>query len=274
MSGFEDTLQPFANITQGINMILYGNNGVGKTPVIATSPKLVVLNADPGGVNSAAAIGAHGRYVNITKWSQMEEAEEFFTNNPRGRPPHVDWVWLDSGPLFQDIGLENIMVDLIKPQNQGGGGRAHRKVYHPDKGEYGENMNRLKLFCRHMCGLPVNFGVTSYPVEDIDENDDPIFKPWFQGKGMISAISGMFDIIALLKIEEVKEKTHQVAYFRSRGKFYARDRFGALPPVMLDPTIPKIEQAVKAKLSASNRTNGTATKRTAKRVAKRPATTK
>lgn len=268
MPGFEDTLQPFANISQGINMILYGNNGVGKTPLLATSENAVVLNADPGGVNSAAAIGAAGRYVNIKSWDQMEEAEDFFTNSPRGRPPHVKWVWLDSGPLFQDVGLEDIMETLIKPQSAGGGGRAHRKVWHPDKGEYGENMNRLKLFVRHMCGLPINFGMTSYPFQDEDENGELMFKPWFQGKGMISALCGMVDIIGYLKIEEVREEPHQVCYFQTRGNYYARDRFGVLPKGMLDPTIPKIEALVRDKIATSKRP----TKRPAKRATKRTAT--
>jgi hypothetical protein len=268
--GFEDTLQPFAEINQGINMIMYGVNGVGKTPILATSPDCVILNADPGGVNSAAASGAKGVFKNITSWDQMEEAEDFFTNHANASK--YKWVWLDSGPLFQDIGLENIMVDLIKPQSAGGGGKAHRQVWRPDKGEYGENMNRLKLFVRHMCGLPINFGITSFPMEIEDDDGDMMFKPWFQGRGMIGAICGMVDIIGYVKIEEVKNEPHQVMYSRTRGRYYARDRYMALPAAMVDPTIPKIEALVKAKVQGSNRTSNTTTKRPAKRTAKRAAT--
>jgi hypothetical protein len=99
-----------------------------------------------------------------------------------------------------------------------------------------------------------------------------MFKPWFQGRGMIGAICGMVDIIGYVKIEEVKNEPHQVMYSRTRGRYYARDRYMALPAAMVDPTIPKIEALVKAKVQGSNRTSNTTTKRPAKRTAKRAAT--
>jgi hypothetical protein len=257
--------------TQGINMCLYADNGTGKTSLITSEPRTLVLQADPGGTTTAASLGRTGRYKIITKWTDLEDTEEYFRNGPGTKK--FGWVWLDSISLFQDIGLEDIMVNLIKPAAQGGKGRSHREVFHPDKGEYGENMNRIKLFVRHMCGMPINFGFTAFPFRTEDEQSGEVqYLPWVQGKGMPNALCGMVDVIGYMKIVQRDGQDRQAVYFKKKDMYYAKDRFGALPAAMLDPTIPKIEGLIKARLASQNKTNGAhPVKRVAKKAAARRA---
>lgn len=248
---FEDDIVPFEKSNTGINMCVYGNNGIGKTPFIATSPNVLILQADPGGVTSAKAASRPGHFVPIESWKTMEEAEDYFRNDAKAK--RFKWVWLDSLSVWSSVGgLEDIMVQLIKPASEGGGGRSHRKVYLPDKGEYGENMNRIKLLVKHFCQMPVNFGFTATAEQFEDPNTGEItYMPWIQGKNMPPTICGMMDIIAYMKIV----KDEQVAFFRTRENFYARDRTGALPPFMKSPTIPKIEALING-ASPAKRTAG------------------
>lgn len=256
---FEKSCLPFSSTNQGINVCLYADNGTGKTALVTSAPGLI-LQADPGGTTTAASMGREGRAKVITTWEDMEDVEDYFRNGPGC--DKYNWVWLDSVSLFQEIGLEDVMNGVVSR-------KPHRKVYHPDIGEYGENMNRLKLWVRHMCGLSVNFGFTAHPFRTEDEQTGEIqYLPWVQGKGMPNSLCGMVDVIAYMKIESDKAgEDHQVCYFKKKNMYYAKDRYGALPPRMVDPSLPKIERLIKARLAAQN--GQRAVKKTAKRATAR-----
>jgi hypothetical protein len=254
---FENTCQPFGSTNKGINMCLYADNGTGKTALITSSPGLI-LQADPGGTTTAASMGREGRAKIITNWDDMDETLDYFRNGPGAKK--YGWVWLDSVSVFQEIGLEDIMTQVVSR-------KPHRKVWHPDVGEYGENMNRLKLWVRHMCGVPVNFGFTAHPFRTEDEQTGEIqYLPWVQGKGMPNSLCGMVDVIAFMRIEE----DHQVCHFKKRNMYYAKDRYGALPSRMVDPSLPKIEGLIKRRLAEMAKKEAAGNgKRPVKRVAKR-----
>lgn len=259
---FEESLSPFHMTDTGINMCVYADNGTGKTAFITTSPDCIVLSADPGGTTTAASMGRTGKYRSIRDWADMDEAYEFFRNSPNAKK--YKWVWLDSASVFQDVGLEDIMTEVVsKP------GRGYRKIWHPDKGEYGENMNRLKLWVRHMCALPINFGFTAHPFKD-ESGDEVQILPWIQGKNMPSTLCGMVDVIGYMRIQEVQGDQRQVMCFKKQDLYYAKDRFGALPAKMVDPTIPKIETLINKKLeAAAQAANARPVRRTVKKATTR-----
>jgi hypothetical protein len=224
---------------KGINLLIYGDNGVGKTPLIATSPKCLILSADPNG--TASAYGSGCDVVDITDWDVMEDVHEDARNGAIGK--RYEWIWLDSVSGFQDVGLEHIMRELVAI-------KEHRKIHLPDKGEFGANMNRIKLWTRWMADLPINFGMTAYPVQTEDEEGNAVFMPYIQGKGMPQTISGYMSVIGFMEVVDVKGEPKKVLNFQKRDLYYARDRYGALPARMGDPTIPKIQKMIDTKLAA------------------------
>lgn len=150
--------------------------------------------------------------------------------------------------------------------------RPHRKVYHPDKGEYGENMNRLKLFVRHMSALPINFGITSHPFEVEDTEGNLQWMPFIQGKNMIHVVCSYMNVIGYLTLDERAGRTRRVLYTTKHNNFYARDRFNALGGKVIEPTIPKIQEAIERKIKNNRPAKRTTTKKKAavkRTVAKR-----
>lgn len=243
-------IMPVSQMTSGINMLIYADNGVGKTPLIGTGDRTLILDADKGS-SSAASFGnsqAHKWLVN--SWDDLEQAFEYLRheNHP------YKWVWLDSVSTAQEIGLEDIMEGVVAT-------RTHRKVYHPDKGEYGENMNRLKLWTRHMAALPINFGITAHPILGQTTEGDDVYMPFVQGKNMIHVVCSYMDVIGYLTIVESAGKRAQVLYTQRHNGFYGRDRFKALGGRMINPTIPKIEAAI-----GNARRNGAPTKQATPRI--------
>lgn len=218
----------------GINIILTGPPGCGKTPLIATGKNTLILDGDRG---TASAAGTGADKWPITGWNDMDEAYEYLRHE---KHPY-EWIWLDSISLGQDVLLEDVMMDVIINRQ-----KSHRKPYLIDKGEYGENMQRLKQWVRHMQAQSFNFGITAHPTPSLDESTDVMkLWPWIQGRNMPQTISASFDIIAFCMRDD---EDNFMMYVRETSDYYARDRFGALGSGMKNPTIPKIEALIRAKL--------------------------
>lgn len=247
-----EAIQDLTDLRAGINMMIYGDNGVGKTPLIATSPDCIILNADPQyAVMSARAAGSSAKVWTIRDWDDADEAHEYFRHSKHP----FRWIWCDSISGLQEGGLEFIMENLVAA-------KPHRDRYVPDMKEYLQNMNRLRTWVRYMSSLPVNFGLTGHPFRwELEDSDEAQVWPWVQGKGMPASICGFMNVIGYLRIVKKKDaEPRQVLYTRKLPKYYARDRFGALPPAMENPTIPEIERLILKKVGDVNRATKTTTK--------------
>lgn len=261
-----------ANLKAGINILLYGDNGCGKTPLIGSSPKCLILNSDPPeAVLSAKVAGSTADVWNISDWSDAEEAYEYLRHE---RDHGYQWVWLDSITGLQFVGLDGIMEDLVAA-------KPHRDRYVPDKHEYLQNMNRLSTWTRDMSALPINFGMTSHPFRFLQEGaEEEVVWPWVQGKDMPAKICGWMNIIGYVRIGRAKvggvEGVHQLLHTSGRPGYYARDRFSALPPAMVNPTVPKIQSIIESKVGGNVRKPLVPVKKVAKpaaikKVAPKPA---
>jgi DNA replicative helicase MCM subunit Mcm2 (Cdc46/Mcm family) len=240
-------IHSMANLRAGINILLYGDNGVGKTPIIGTSPKCLILNSDPPeSVLSAKIAGSNADVWNFSDWSDAEESYEYLRHEPNHG---YEWVWLDSITGMQFVGLDGIMEDLVAV-------KPHRDRFVPDKHEYLQNMNRLSTWVRDMSALPINFGLTSHPFRwRPDTEEEEIVWPWVQGKDMPAKICGFMNVIAYVRIGKVKGKDdpQQLMYTGKLPRYYARDRFSALPSPLVNPTIPRIQSVIESKVGGSVR---------------------
>jgi hypothetical protein len=222
-----------------IRMMVYGDSGVGKTVFASTSPRCLILNCDPAGTTSAAVRGSEAQRWNILDWNDMTEAYEYLRHEGH---KEFDWVWVDSLTLFQERGLDNIMQDLVAD-------KPHRKVYLPDKGEYGQNMNRVLILMRNMVALPMNLGVTAHVLRTEDEDGKVTFMPAIQGKNMPDKICAYMGIVGYMYARRTKEQTEIGLRTRKDAKHYAKDRFDAFPSGrLLSPTVPLLTAAVEKKL--------------------------
>lgn len=208
---------------------VYANPGEGKTSLIGTSPRCLILDADRG----TEVLQTRGLTKNVEKWevsnwTDMMDAYEYLLN---GGTNDYEWVWIDSLFGFQERGMDHIMSDLVVKS-------PHRKMYLPDKGEYGQNMNRLTLLMRDFRDLPINWGWTSHVMRTEDQDGEVLYMPMVQGRDMSAKVCSYMNLVG--RVEKfMKEGTEQVRFTTTtKEKFYTKDRFkiGSI----LDPTIPKI----------------------------------
>jgi DNA polymerase III delta prime subunit len=218
-------------------ILFYGPPGSFKTLLTDTAPNALMLEADRGDV-SAFRMGSTNEKWPIDDWEDATDALSWLY---QGGYKHYDWVSLDTISMFQESGLFNIMDDLVADPT-----KQHRKVWAPDKGEYGQNMSRLNRYIRDLVRLPVPIICTAHIQEEDDHTGVSQFMPMVQGKNMPGKICSYFDLIGHMSIRVIDGAEHPVFSTLKEEKYYTKDRFMVIGR-MVDPTIPKILERMNTK---------------------------
>lgn len=230
-------IRPVAVDEPYINILVYGDPGVGKTVLAGTSPNCLLLESAMDGSESAAIQGSKAEKWKMRDWNDMTEAYEYLRHEKHG----YDWVWLDSITLFQELGLDMIMEDLVAV-------KPHRSLFLPDRGEYGENMRRLSMWVRNMKPLDFNFGIIAHAMRYEDEEGRELLWPAIQGVNMPQKICGYMGVVGYLTVRRKEAKDERMLLTNKTAKYYAKDRFDALGGRLTNPTIPMIQELVAKKL--------------------------
>lgn len=234
-----EAIQPVSQDQAYWNGIVYADPGVGKTVFAGTSPKCLIL-ADPNGSQSAALQGSKADRWIMNDWSDMDDAMDYVRHEGYRS---YEWVWLDSGTLMQERGLDDIMEDVVAR-------KSHRSEYKPDKPEYGENRNRISKWVRRMVAVPVNFGITALVLPDYDQEGNQVYMPYFQGPGLPAKICAYVDVVGYYKAITKDGKIQRTLYTQKTGLYYAKDRYAAATGGRLvNPTVPSMMAKVQGLLA-------------------------
>lgn len=250
-------------------LMIYADPGAGKTWIAGSSARAdndtLIIRAP---TDSAETVRIHHSGFKVEQfvardWDDMDEIHEYVRHEDHG----YRWIWADSVPLLQEIGLDSVMADLIAR-------KPTRNEFVPDKGEYGENMSRISKWIRHMASLDFNFGMTAHEMRYVSpKTGEEAIWPWVQGKMMTEKICAYATVVGHLEVvESEKHGDVRVLHTRPHGEYYAKDGLGAFPEGrILRPTVPKLEDAI-ARIKNKNKDKKEAAKRTTRKKATKKTT--
>lgn len=229
------SLTKVADMAPHINMIIYGEPGVGKTLLSASADavpamrKALILDVDGG------ALSVKDKYPNverlrITKWSQLQQVyNALYADAQHG----FQTVILDTGTEAQKYSINEIMVKAVDKAAEKG---EERDPEVPGLREWGITQEQVRRMVRAYRDLPLNFIMTCHVKDDKDERTGLVKKsPDLPGK-LSRQIAGFFDVVMYMYMKQLErdgeKKDVRLLMTQPTQAITAKDRTDKLPSII------------------------------------------
>jgi phage nucleotide-binding protein len=193
----------------GVKIVVYGQAGAGKTSLIKTLPKPLIISAE-GGLLSLS--GTDIPYIEISNYSDLTEAYQYCVSEEANQ--------------FETIAIDSIseIAEVIL---------THEKQVNKDgRAAYGEMTNQvmgLMRSFRDISGKNIYFSAKCEKQQD--ESGRMLYSPSMPGSKLGQSIPYLVDEVMALRTEKDQEGVTQRALMcESDGLWQAKDRSGKLSP--------------------------------------------
>jgi phage nucleotide-binding protein len=193
----------------GLDLMVYGQAGAGKTSLIKTLPNPVVLSAE-GGLLSIQ--DANLPYIEITSMADLMEAYE--------------WLSSHEAKKFQSVALDSISEIAEVCLN------AEKKIAKDPRQAYGSMQEQMADVIRAFRDLPGRHVLMTAKLEKAtDEMGRILYSPSMPGNKTGQSLPYFFDEVLALRVEKDADGISQRALMcDSDGLWIAKDRSGKLSP--------------------------------------------
>lgn len=187
-----------------IKLLVYGGAGTGKTCLIPTLPKPIVLSAEAGLLSIA---GADVPYVEIDSLETLREA----------------WSWLSK----EDHGFESVVIDSISEVAEVVL-NAEKKTAKDPRQAYGAMQEAMADLVRAFRDLPMHVVMLAKLDKTADETGRLLYSPSMPGKVFAQQLPYFFDEVLALRVGTDGTRT---LLTDGDGVWQAKDRSGRLDTV-------------------------------------------
>jgi phage nucleotide-binding protein len=193
---------------QGVKLLVYGQAGAGKTSLIPTLPKPVVLSAE-GGLLSIQ--DADVPYIEVSSMATLQEAYRWLTSS-------------SEAAQFESVALDSISEIAEVCLN------AEKKASKDPRQAYGAMQEQMTDIIRAFRDLPGKHVYMSAKLEKSqDEMGRMLYSPSMPGNKLGQSLPYFFDEVLALRVEKDAEGVIQRALMcESDGLWVAKDRSGKL----------------------------------------------
>lgn len=225
-----------------INLLVYGNSGMGKTRLAGTSDsvpsmrKVLIVDVE-GGTLTLTHSNPNVDIVRVKTWKEVQAVyDELYAGNTG-----YNTVVLDSLTEIQKFNMYTIMDDLKKdPKN------SERSVDVPSMREWGINLEQMRKFVRAFRDMPINTIFTALAKEEKNAKTGMVHKqPSLSGK-LAGEVAAFLDIVCFMYVKEIDGEMRRMLLTTSTDEYVAKDRTGKLPLVIPDPTMMEIYKHIES----------------------------
>lgn len=196
--------------TNGVKVLVYGAAGAGKTSLISTLPKPVILSAE-GGLLSLQ--GTDIPYIEISNMKDLGEAYQWVTGS-------------EEANAFTSVALDSIseIAEVVLS--------AEKKGAKDPRQAYGAMQEQMTDLIRAFRDIPSKHVYFSAKLEKAtDEMGRVLYYPSMPGNKVGQQLPYFFDEVLALRVEKDSEGVPQRALMcEPDGLWTAKDRSGRLDP--------------------------------------------
>lgn len=223
-----------------INMLVYGNSGVGKTVFGGGrgGADLVISCEKDQGV-SARRQGGRGKIVVCRDYEDFMAAVEKWESGGYGDP---EWTHFDSLTSIQFK-----LIDSILKREYGKQPERKRDVLQLQ--DHLEYQNATKRLIGELCDVPRNIIFTAQDMAGETEEGDEYILPYLDGKkgGISNFVCGLMTSIGYMKVIPRKDESLvRRIYWQPRPPYFAKDWTDALGKYTDDLTLAEIWKKIQA----------------------------
>ena len=190
----------------GVKVLVYGLSGAGKTTLIKTLPKPIIISAEAGLLSLA---GMEIPYLSVTTMDELKEAYSFVLEHK----DEYQTICLDSISEIGEVVLS-----------------AEKKVAKDPRQAYGalqEQMGDLIRSFRDLPGVNVYFSARAEKTQD--ELGRILYAPSMPGNKVGQSLPYFFDEVLALRVEQDPDgNTVRMLQCDTDGTWSAKDRSGKL----------------------------------------------
>lgn len=248
-----------ADYDESINMLIYGNSGVGKTVFGGSAENGLMLGLESGLI-SAKRQGSKAKAWPVRSWQDVEDCFLFLRDTNHG----FKWLIVDSLTDMQEKLLRHILDKALEDKKD-------RDPDIPAIQDHQKWQNMLKRFVNSFNDLPINVCYTALEMRRENEEAEDVILPLILGKDyeISQAICGKMHIVGRMAAKVIgtgdDRKKQRRVQFEELPPYFAKDRYDCLPRYMPNATIPKIQELIDASGGVKASVSTTARPRSARR---------
>jgi hypothetical protein len=224
-----------------LNMLIYGEPGVGKTYLAATAQDCAetkpILFVD---VEGGTLTIRRRSDVDVRQVRTIKDVETIHNILYEDAGSYYKTVILDSLTELQKLDMKAVMEKEYNTNPE----RIDKDV--PTQRAWGKSGNRVRAIIQAYRDLPIHTICTCLLAQEHDDtNGITTYFPSLPGK-LRGEVSGYFDIVGYLKVEQGGAGTEQVRKLQiaKTRRVIAKDRTGSLGEQIESPTIPLIMEMI------------------------------
>lgn len=244
-----------ADVDDTLNVVFYGDGGSGKTTDLATMAhlgKILMINAESGiKAQALRKLSIPVENIEIINEPTFPMLDTLFwelkSDLEKGACEYVGVCWDSLTEITKTVLTAQIARRVAKAERTG---RGSADPYFTDISDYGVMTEQMRTLVRRYRDLPIHWAASALERRDTDDDGKVIYRPALT-PAFSTDVYGYADMVIHTEVFEGKTGDDDIytGLTRPVGKYKAKDRFGALPRRMADPTFLRIIGYVSGQLA-------------------------